>query len=151
MDKHELVELTIERLLANFERSPESFILKLPDHNSYGGPMITWKPRLQIGNYDASIVDDPNNNHAIVMSYNPGLNELSCWIFLKAPAIFDGAKADHVMSTKGFFIRLSRPYRKFKKLMRLIKARDNHKNNMDYLGKLSAVFPDTLDKHFLKD
>jgi len=151
MDKHELVEITIERLLANFEKSPESFDLKLPDSSSYSGPTVTWKPRVQLGSYDSNIVDDPNNNHAIIVSYNPNSGDLTCYLFMKVPPTFDGSRADHVMASNQYFQKLRSPYRKFKKLINLIKARDVHRENMNYLGKLSSVFPDTLDKHILKD
>jgi len=151
MDKHELVELTIERLLANFEKSPESFDLKMPDSSSYSGPMVTWKPRVQLGSYDSNVVDDPNNNHAVIVMYNPNLGELQCFLFLRAPTHLDGAKADQTVQSKRPFMYFRAHYRKFKKLIALIKERDVRAANMNYLSKLSSVFPDTLDKHILKD
>lgn len=153
MDKRDLVELTIERLLANFERSPESFDLKDPTlTGSYGGLTVLWRPRVQLGNYDGSnAIDDPNNNHAVVISINPNTSEINCYLFMKTPTHYDGAKADYVMSSKQSFMFLRSHYRKLKKLIDLIRKRDLHKENMTYLSKLSSVFPDTLDKHFLKD
>lgn len=149
MDKRELVELTIERLLANFDKSPESFDLKMPD-SSHCSPTIYWKPKIKIDNYD--IADDPNNNHAVVVTYNSSFSELRCYIFLKAPATaYEYTKADHSVSISGYFIKLTSSYRKYKKLIRLIQTRDLHQDNMNYLSKLSSVFPDALDKHILKD
>jgi len=151
MDKHELVELTIERLLANFERSPESFDLKLPDANSYGGPQITWRPRVQLGSYDSNVVDDPNNNHAVVITYNPSSGTLTCFLYLKVVTNLDGTRADQMVDSHKPLMFCRSHYRKFKKLIKLIQARDIRRKNLEYLSKLSSVFPDTLDKHILKD
>jgi hypothetical protein len=151
MDKRELVELTVERLLAFFEKSPESFDLKLPSDASYGGPTVTWRPRIQLGSYDSNIVDDPNNHHAVVIIYNPNFNELICNLFIKAPSNLDTARADYSVTSRQTFMKFRSHYRKFKRLIKLIKARDLHRENMTYLSKLSSVFPDTLDKHILKD
>jgi hypothetical protein len=151
MDKHELVELTIERLLANFEKSPESFDLKSADFGNWATPTVTWKPRVQLGSYDSSIVDDPNNNYAVVIVYNVNTETLSCHLFLKTYSSLDSAKADLSISSNQSFMKFRSRYRKFEKLMNLIKERDLRRDNMNYLSKLSAVFPDTLDSHILKD
>ena len=152
MDKRDLVELTIERLLANFERSPESFDLKDPTATgSYGGPTVTWRPRVQLGSYDSNVVDDPNNHHAVVISLNNDRNEIACHLFLRNVMNLESAKADHSVAHRQSFMMFRSHYRKLMKLIKLIKARDLHKENMTYLSKLSSVFPDTLDKHFLKD
>lgn len=154
MNKHDLVELTIERLLANFERSPESFDLKddPSKNNGYGGYTVIWKPRVQLGSYDSNIVDDPNNNHAVVITTSPVTNEIICYLFIKSTVgAIETAKADYSVASDRPFMTFRSHYRKLKKLIKLIKERDIYKENMTYLSKLSSVFPDTLDKHILKD
>lgn len=151
MDKRDLVELTIERLLANFETSPESFELKDSGlDNLYSGVTIVWRPKIQLNNYD-HVVNDPNNNHSVVVILCPNTSRISCYLFLKAPPTYDGARADYAVSSLELFMRWRSHYRKLRKLVKLIRARDLYRENMQYLSKLSSVFPDTLDKHFLKD
>lgn len=151
MNKRDLVELTIERLLANFENSPESFELKDSSlDNLYSGTTVIWRPKIQLNNYD-HVVDDPNNSHSVVIILCPNTSRISCYLFLKTPPTYDAARADYAVSSLEYFMKWRSHYRKFKKLVKLIKARDLYKENMQYLSKLSSVFPDTLDKHFLKD
>lgn len=155
MHKHELVGMTIQQLIDHFKRSPESFEYYDQDRkpNSSILPTIFWQPKVQLGDYMSTIVQDPNNNHAVVVSYNAMLNELTCYLFLRAPpnmaSIASGHAADCTMSSKRWFENWRGNYRKFKKLRNLIIARDKRKENLIYLKKLSSVFPDTMDTHLL--
>ena len=106
MDKHELVGITIQQLIEHFKSSPESF--EYYDQNKKPHsmqPTIFWQPKVQLGDYMSTVVQDPNNNHAVVISFNPMLNELTCYLFMKAPPNFassssiNGAIADCVMSS----------------------------------------------------
>lgn len=147
MDKHELVGLTIDRLLEHFKMSPESFeYLESSNH-----PTIVWRPKVQLGDYMSTIVEDPNNASAVTVSFNYFVNEMYCNIYVKVPEKFDGAKPDVSISSRRMFENWRSNYRKFKKLKKMIIARDRYKENMIYLKKLSSVFPDTLDDRLLKD
>ncbi len=154
MDKYELVGITIQKLIDHFAGSPESFEYydseRKPNQSMH--PTIFWQPKVQLGDYMSTVVQDPNNSHAVVVNFNPLNNELTCYLFLKAPSNISsigGHAADCVMSSKRWFERYRGNYRKFKKLRDLIIARDKRKENLTYLKKLSSVFPDSMDSHWL--
>lgn len=155
MTKEELVGITIQQLIEHFYNSPESF--EYYDQNrkpaSSIQPTIFWQPKIQLGDYLSSVVQDPNNNHAVVINFNPLNNELTCYLFLKAPPNFaslsGGFPADCVISSRRWFEQYRGNYRKFNKLRKLIVKRDKQLENMNYLKKLSSVFPDTMDAHLL--
>jgi hypothetical protein len=99
-----------------------------------------------------TVVPDSNNNHGVIITWNSNVNELSCHLFIKMPPdINGGSKADCSMTSKRWFEKYRGNYKKFRVLRDLIIDRERHKENMHYLKKLSSVFPDTLDGHFLKD
>jgi hypothetical protein len=153
MYKHELVGITIQQLIEHFKTSPESFeyydVDRKPYHSMH--PAIYWQPKVQLGDPSSSIVDDPNNGHAICVSWNANAKELTCFLFLKAPPnLMSGNShqaADGVVTSCRWFERLRGNYRKFKYLRDMIIARDKYRENLIYLKKLSAVFPDTMDTH----
>ena len=157
MDKHELVGITIKQLIEHFKSSPESFEYQDQDRRpgSSANPTIFWQPKVQLGDYMSTVVQDPNNNHAVVVTFNPMMNELSCYLLLKAPpsltTSLNGITYDCMMSSKRWFERYRSNYRKFAKLRDLIIARDKSKENLTYLKKLSSVFPDTMDTHLLDE
>ena len=154
MDKHELVGMTIQKLIDQFAGSPESFEYHDPStKTSCMSPTIYWQPKVQLGDYMSTVVQDPNNNHAVVVSFNPILNELTCYLFLKAPTSITASNtalsADCIMTSKRPFETWRGNYKKFKKLRDLIIAKEKRKENLTYLKKLSSVFPDTMDTHLL--
>ncbi len=143
MNKHELVGMTIQHLINHFKSSPESFEYS-PNQVS-----IVWHPKVQLGDYSSTVVQDPNNNHAVVIMFNNLNNELTCHIFLRVPTnlsnLCSGQNADCVISSKRAFEKWRGNYRKFSKLKDLIIERDRQRENLVYLKKLNSVFPDTLD------
>lgn len=155
MDKHELVGLTIQRLLDHFKASPESF--EYYDHETKGNasviPTIVWQPKVQLNDYMSTVLQDPNNNHAVVVTFNHMSEELACYLFMKAPPNLSSSsvvtQADITISSIRWFHKWRANYKKFTKLRDLIQARDRRKHNLNYLKKLSSVFPDTMDNHFL--
>jgi len=153
MQKHELVGITIQQLIEHFKSSPESF--EYYDHNckpAIMNPTICFQPKVQLGDPSSSTVSDPNNGHAIFVSFNND-TELTCYLFLKAPQNLMSSNssyaADSVMTSSRPFEKWRGNYRKFKQLRNLIMARNKYKENLTYLKKLSVVFPDTMDSHLL--
>jgi len=155
MDKHELIGITIDRLIEHFKDSPESFEYHDSERkpNTSIHPTIFWQPKIQL-NDPTHVVIDPNNNHAVVVNFNPLNNELTCYLFLKAPPNMAGSNGGHsadcIMTSHRWFEKYRSNYRKFKKLRNLIIARDKQKENMNYLRKLASVFPDTYDNDLFK-
>ena len=161
MDKHELVGITLQQLLEHFKMSPESFeyydYTNRPANTNakYHYPCILWQPRVQLGDVTSNVVQDPNNSHAVVVSFDESEKTLICYVFLKAPSNLATASlppvADSIMYSKRRFEKWRSNYKKFKKLRDLIKARDKRKENLTYLTKLTSVFPDTMDHHLLDE
>ncbi len=155
MNKHALVELTLEQLLDAFRTSPESFEYEdstYTPHKLAGDPAILWQPKCELK--DHTIVADPiNDQKAVIVVYNEALSEITCYIFSKAIVSINlaaGSMADATVTSKHTWFTIWRGnYRKFDKLRNLIKARDRNKENDRFLRKLNSVFPSALDKHIL--
>lgn len=146
MEKAELVGLTLDRLLDHFKMSPESF--EFHDNIS---PTVVWRPKIEQGDITSNSIYDPNNAHAVIVTYNPHQNEITCYVFLTAPAepLNATGRADTTMSSKRWFETWRSNYRKLMKLKSLIQSREAKKTNLIYLRKLSCIFPDAVDKHLL--
>jgi hypothetical protein len=147
MDKYELINITLQRLIDHFERSPESFEFK--------DSVVIWQPKVALSDQYSIPVNDPNNNHAVAIGFNSCINELKCYLFLKTtyglsfpnPQL---SNADSVMTSSRWFEKWRGNYRKYCKLVKLIQTRDKHKENMEYLRKLTSLFPDAVDDHIFK-
>jgi hypothetical protein len=153
MDKAELVGLTLNKLIDHFKSSPESFEYKGAE-NSNGQCTIFWQPKVQLNDFMSTVIQDPNNCHAVAVHFNPMINELTCLLYLKAPSNLHNTptnSADCTITSKRWFEKWRGNYRKFSALRDMIIARDKHKENMNYLKKLSSVFPDAMDNHVLDD
>jgi hypothetical protein len=153
MNRYELVGMTIQNMIDRFKTSPESFTFcdSQSKHNRCVYPTIVWQPRIQLSDNSAAVMD-PNNNSAVVIVFNTFANDLSCYVFLKAPinpTTWVPHMADSVAVSDRWFEKLRGNYRKFKKLRNLVRVRDRNMENLLYLNKLSSVFPDTLDSHLL--
>ena len=156
MHKHELVGITIQQLIEHFKTSPESFEFYDQDRKPHyaNAPTICFQPKIQLDSLIPA-VNDPNNSHAVVVSFHNN-KELACYIFLKAPGNLMSLNscataADSVTSSSRRFEKWRSNYRKFKYLRNLIMTRDKYKDNLIYLKKLSAVFPDTMDDPYIFD
>ena len=147
MDKHELVSLTLDKLIDNFQLSPESF-----EYVDNIAPTIVWRPKIELNNSPSSmLIHDPNNAHAIVVMFNTHSNEVVCYIFLNAPAdpLINTGKADCIIGSQRWLEKYRGNYRKLMKLKKLIATRNSQKANLAYVRKLSYIFPDAVDKHLL--
>jgi hypothetical protein len=152
MQKHELIGLTLQRLIHHFRESPESFDFMDCTTGNMGGhtfPTITFRPKIQLSDHQSTLIQDPNNEHAVVVVFNSHLNEMACYIFMKAPSTLSNMMADSTVISGRLFEKWRGNYKKFSKLRELIQDRDQFKANMAYLKKLSSVFPHTMDDHLL--
>ena len=155
MGKAYLINMTLSSLLARFKSSPESFEYSGLDTDSSiksGIETIVWQPKVTLTDHDSTVIQDPNNNHAVIVQFNHHANEMSCYIFLKAPNNLSSlyqAKSDSSASIGRWFEKLRSPYRKFKKLKKLIMNKNLQRQHNEFLKKLSTVLPDALDKHIL--
>lgn len=152
MEKHELIGLTLDRLIDHFMVSPESFDYADKDTKPASlDPTICWQPKIELPGHNVA-VNDPNNTHGVIVVFNESIDEMICYVFLKAPTnlMTSGCSgADSIMTSRRHFEKWRANYRKFTKLKKLILARSKHRESMDCLKKLSSVFPDAMDKHLL--
>jgi hypothetical protein len=152
MDKSELMGLTLDMLIAKFEESPESFEFLGQGHlNEATHPTIIWQPKIQLSDLDSTLVNDPNNASAIMVTFNHVFNEMQCHVFIRAPITTYGSKADSSIKVCRWFEKWRRNYRKFKKLKQLILNRYKHQEDMEFARHLSSVFPDALDRHLFRN
>lgn len=155
MDKNELIALTLKKLIEHFKGSPESFEYHDQDRkpNTASQPTIYWQPKVQLNDYMSTVVQDPNNCHAVVVTFNNHLNELTCYLYLKAPknlsGNYGGMSPDCVITSRRWFERWRGHYSRFCRLRELILDRDKQKENLNYLNKLASVFPDAVDDHII--
>ena len=154
MNKPELLKIALEQLIEQFKATPESFQYNGKFWNSFSSSgtlhnseAIVWEPKIDV---NGSIIDDPNQYKNMVITFTPGLNEMSCLRFNK-PKItgsrYDIAHAE--MSTK-YCRRLEKyrsNYKKFKYLRNLIIVRNKRHEYRQFLKKLYSIFPGTMDKH----
>jgi hypothetical protein len=145
MQNHELIGLTLDKLLTHFRDSPESFEFSDGNTMSHTLPTIMFRPKVQLSDHSGTLVNDPNNEHAVLVCWNESINTLSCYIFAKAPSTLNTISADINITSGRWFEKWRQNYKKFMLLKELIAERDAYKHNMNYLKKLSSVFPDTLD------
>jgi hypothetical protein len=146
MDKAELVGITLDRLLAHYALSPESF-----EFIDNGSPTIVWRPKIQQDDLTGTPVKDPNNDHAVVVRWNSMYKSVNCYVFVTAPLEPQNCtdKADSTMSSQRYFEQYRGNYRKLMKLKKLVLERNSQKANLVYLRKLSSVFPDAIDTRLL--
>lgn len=145
MENHELIGITLDRLLAHFKESSESFEFNDGNTMSHTLPTITYRPKIQLSEHTTYSVPDPNNEHAVMVCWNETTNTMSCHIFAKAPPNLNPVLADIQIQCSRYFEKWRSNYKKFNELRELIADRDAYKHNMNYLKKLQSVFPDTLD------
>jgi len=153
VDKHELIGMTIQQLIEHFKSSPESFEYYDRDTKSNNSvhPTIVFQPKIQLTD-SATIIRDPNNNHAVIVVFHEMSSELLCYLFSKAPPNLSSlgvVVADCTISSKQYFIRWRSNYKKFNKLRDLILKRDSNREASEYLDKLSSVFPDSGDENII--
>lgn len=153
MNKHQLISITLDKLFDHFKASPESFEYYDTETQNYRvtQPTIVWRPKIELNDHSSTVINDPNNNHGIVLVFNNVMEEFQCFIFLGTAVDISGSKADCVVTSRRSFYKWRKTYKNFTKLANLISEREEHKENMKILKKLSSVFPDALDTYIFKD
>jgi hypothetical protein len=155
--KEELLNITLKQLNESLRVSPECFHLEDPEsglspglsNNSFTGPTIIWKYRVELA---GRVVPDPNNAaRTIIMTYSPALKSLSCHIYFReVNGINSAMMADAQISVLYDFPSFNESYRRFMKLKKKLVQRKRDKESMEYLKKLNSIFPTTFDDDLLK-
>lgn len=152
MTKDELINITLKQLIDSFRNSPERLHLEDPElgGNNYLGPTIVWKFKIEI---DGKSVQDPNNAiKTVIVSYNPVAKQLTAYIFFRdVSSIHSTIMADAVATIKyNKYPWMHQSYRKFMYLRKKLIQRHREKESIDYIKKLSAIFPAIFDDELLR-
>jgi hypothetical protein len=151
MTKEDLIYLTIKQLKDSFRTSPESLILEDSEikTSEYPGPTIIWRHMLEL---NGQMIQDPNNaTRTIVITYNKMAQQLTTNIYFR-----DVTKFNHNIMpdaaatfTYKYWPNLYRSYRLFNQLRSKLIHRHHEKQNMDYIKKLTSIFPAAGDDDLL--
>jgi hypothetical protein len=147
MTKRELINITLKQLEDSFKTSPECFQTDDIDKGNLG-PMIMWHFRVVI---DGKSIPDPNNtNRTVVIIYSALLGQLICNIYLRDVANFSVGVASDASSVIDIKVPLfDSSYRRFNRLRDKILMRKQDLKDLDFLSKLTSIFPTTHDDDLL--
>lgn len=150
MKKEELIHITLKQLSESLKNSPDNFKLEDPSvapvSNSYPGPTIIWQFRIKLEE-DKYIQDPLNSVKTIIVTYNKIGRQLQCYIYNREVnnlnhAVMADAQASisypEIVPTVFF-----RTYRQFSALRQSLIERRNNKEYIDYMKRLSGIFPGT--------
>jgi hypothetical protein len=153
--KEGLIQITIAELRKSLMESPECFELyrdpDWPTYNHLGikdNTTVIWKSVIMINGYKHI---DPNNSpRTIIVNYCYIRKKISCDIFFREVADLDGAiMADASVEIDYKAPLLNKSYRDFMALRRALIKVLKEKDAVDYLKKISSIFPSVVDDELL--
>lgn len=159
MDKWELIEITLDQLIAQWRANKEQFDIDVStgevrlDNNSYTEMSVSWTPIvLNDDSEDKSkSTDSMKIRKGVMITYRKG-GPFRCFIYKlnglnRRPT--EGDLAENSISAQRYLTPIRSLYRKFMRLRSEIAAYKRHKANSAYMSNLCGVFPGTLDEHIL--
>jgi hypothetical protein len=144
MVKSEILDLVLDYLIEDFRYNPDSLVFHT-DCSEYSSKAeyIAW----QINKVDSAMTNiEPNKS--ILITFSPNRGSIALFLFNKnfnSIKELEGNKYDSAIEVKKILIRLSAPYKKFKKLKKMIIERDKKRENEAFMKKLNSFFPTILD------
>lgn len=153
MTKEELVCLTIKQLKEGFKKHPECLQLEDPElgKTNYGNSTIIWRFKVEI---DGTLYNDPNNNsRTVIISYSKLERKINASIYLRdvgtaSQSIMPDASAS-ISYHEHLPLFLYKSYRDFMYLRKQLIDRQKEKENIDFVKKLTSVFPGTFEDDIL--
>ena len=147
MTKEDLIYLTIKQLKDSFRSSPECLTIEDLEvgNTQYPGSTIIWKHMVELG---GKMIQDPNNaTRTIVLTYNTMAKQLTASIYFRDISNFNhNIMADASTTyTYKYWPNLYKSYRMFMKLRSKLISKHQDKLNMDYIKKLTNIFPTAGD------
>lgn len=157
MTKEELIHITLKQLSESLIVSPENFRLEDPSlgstNGSFPGPTIIWQFRVKIEE-DKYINDPLNSVKTIIVTFNRIANQLECHIFNREVNSLNSAMMAEAVSKITYNQYLSpsfyRTYRQFMSLRNGLVKRKAEKEAIDYMKRLSGIFPGTHEDELFK-
>jgi hypothetical protein len=152
MTKEELIYITLKQLKESFDTCPECLNIEEPgtsSNSSHMGPTIIWKFRVVV---DGLTIPDPNNsNRTIIVTYNSMAKQLTVSIYFREINNLNHAVMADATATVKYseWPWLHKSYRKFQSLREKLLRRQKEKENLEYLKKLSSIFPGTFEDDLL--
>ncbi len=156
MDKEELVHLTLKQLNESLSVTPENFRFEDPRltvSSSFNCPTIIWQHRMKLDN-DTYVQDPLNNVRTIIVCYNSVLRQVQCYIYHREVnhlnvAMMADAQA-HVTYNRWVHPTFYRTYRQFTALTKRLTNARQEKEFLDYMKRLSGIFPGTHEDELFK-
>ena len=152
MTKNDLINLTLKQLKESLRHSPECLHIEDPElnQNTYQGPTIVWKFRVEV---DGMYIQDPNNAARTIIVYlNQNAMTLTANIFLReVSSVHHSIMADATASIKyRGWPWLYSSYRSFMSLRKQLIKRHREKESLEFMRKLTSIFPSTGDDDWLR-
>jgi hypothetical protein len=154
MHKDYLLELTIKQLCESLNSSPECFELhwdpRWPSADRrVEYTIIAWKFKVHV---DGKTILDPNNSpRTIILTYVYRNKTLKCDIYFRDVEVTSViAIPDASIEITYRIPILNKSYRAFSKFRKMLLNKIKHKEAIDYVKKLSSIFPSALDDNFLR-
>ena len=156
MNKEELVHITLKQLSESLKITPENFRFEDSSlgHSSgnFTGPTIIWQFKVQLE--DKFIPDPLNSTKTIIVMYSKMSKQLSCHIYNREVNNLNHA----IMPDTQVIIQyhdqapayLYRTYRQFISLKKSLIQKKNDKDFIDYMKKLTQIFPTAHDDDLFK-
>lgn len=163
MDKWELIEITLDELIMQWQNADRNLFYtdydagdELYDHK-YKELTITWEPEEPTTDHQKGqsiSTDSMRIRKGVTISYHKGSKEFRCLIHTANASKnghFRASDIETSICAKKRFAQVRSLYRKFIKLRNDINNHQINKNNVEYISNLCKVFPGTLDDQILGD
>ncbi len=154
MDKWELIEITLDQLIKQWEDNRDSFDIDIGRGESFSSRIslgstlsIFWSPYGSSNNP----TDSMKLQKGVMITYDRK-NEFRCLIYRVdrvSQQPIEGSVAENSISARRCFVPIRQLYRKFANLRSKILKHKMQKTNSLYMSSLCGVFPGTLDEHLI--
>ena len=157
MTKEELINLTLKQLIDSLGTAPQNFRLEdqelgySSNRDSFMGPTIIWQFKVEMSN--GYVINDPlNSTKTIIVTFNKMAKQISCYIYFREVNSTTTAMMPESQATQQLLDIpiLNRNYRLFTKLRKKLIQLKREKECVDYIKKLSTIFPTTHDDELFK-
>jgi hypothetical protein len=155
MIKEELVHLTLKQLSESLKGSPENLRLEDteigPMNGNFLGPTLIWQ--FKVETKPGTYIQDPlNASRTVLVTYNKISNQLSCMIYFReVNSINHAIMADAHATIQLYHIPwFNRTYRQFMDIRSKLIEKKREQEYVEYLKKLSNIFPSTHIEDILK-
>jgi hypothetical protein len=145
MTKAQLLNLVLDQLLQQAMESPESFEILEPPVSA--NESIVWRPKItsKVDPAYPSFVDPSDNNRCVIVTYHKYMDTIVCHIG-RSLTMAASNNYEAMVDVKKHWMTWTREYRKYHRLISIIREYAKNKETMKFLRKLNDVFPGTFEE-----